>query len=108
MFHSRKNNNKTKHLHVRCSQLIYGDKKLSFENLLEKDNSVFIQHKNIQELVTDIFKVKHKLCPEITSDIFMERANSQYNLRNRPDFITPQLNSVFHGTESISYLEPKI
>ena len=55
-----------------------------------------------------MFKVKHKLCPEITSDIFMERANSQYNLRNRPDFITPQVNSVFHGTESISYLEPRI
>ena len=108
MLHSRKNNNKTKHLHVRCSQLIYSDKKLSYENLLEKDNSVFIHHENIQELVTGMFKVKHKLCPEITSDIFMERTNSQYNLRNHPDFITPQVNSVFHGTESISYLERKI
>ena len=55
-----------------------------------------------------MFKVKHKLCPEITGDIFMERTNNQYNLRNRPDFITPQVHSVFHGTESISYLGPKI
>ena len=46
-----------------------------------------------------MFKVKHKLCPEITCDIFMERSNNQYNLRNRPDFITP---------ESPSYLGPKI
>ena len=29
-------------------------------------------------------------------------------MRNRPDFITPQVHSVFHGTESISYLVPKI
>ena len=48
-----------------------------------------------------MFKVKYKLCPEITSDTFMERTNSQYNSRNRPDFITPQVNSVFYGTKSI-------
>ena len=48
-----------------------------------------------------MFKVKHKLCPEITYDIFMERTNNQYNLRNRPDFITPHVHSVFHGTESM-------
>ena len=49
-----------------------------------------------------MFKVKHKLCPEITSDIFIERTSNNYNLRNRPDFITPQVESIFHGTEGIS------
>ena len=53
-------------------------------------------------------KVKHKLCPEITCDIFMERTNNQYHLGNRPDFITSHVHSVFYGTESISYLGPKI
>ena len=38
----------------------------------------------------------------------MERTNNQYILRNRPDFITPHVHSVFHGTESISYLGPTI
>ena len=60
-----------------------------------------MHHKNIQSLATKMFKVKHKLCPEITSDIFMERKKNRYNLRNRPDFIPPQVHSVFHGTESI-------
>ena len=55
-----------------------------------------------------MFKVKHRLCPEVTKAIFVERTNNQYNLHNRPDFITPQLSSVFHGTESISYLGAKI
>ena len=55
-----------------------------------------------------MFKVKHMLFPEVTGDIYMERTNNQYNLRNRPDFITPQVHIVFHGTESISYLGPKI
>ena len=108
MLYSRKNNDKIKHLQERYLRLNHSDKKSSYENLLEKDNSVSIHHKNIQALAIEMFKVKHKLCPEITGDIFMERTNNQYNLRNRPDFITPQVHSVFHGTESISYLGPKI
>ena len=108
MLHSRKNNNKVKHLHERCLRLIYSDKNSSYENLLEKDNSVSISDKNIQALAIEMFKVKHKLCPEITGDIIMERTNNQYNLRNRPDFITPQVHSVFHGTESILHLGSKM
>ena len=108
MLHSRENNNKIKHLHERCLRLIYSDKKPSYENLLEKDNSVSMHHKNIQVLAIEMFKVKHKLCPEITRDVFMERTNNQYNLRNRLDFITLQVHSAFHETESISYLGPKI
>ena len=106
MLHSRKNN-KIKHLHERCLRLIYSDKKSSYENLLEKDNSVSIHPKNIQALAIEMLKVKRKLCPEITGDIFMKRTNNQYNLRNRPDFIIPH-EPLFHGTENISYLGPKI
>ena len=71
MLHSRKNNNKVKHLHERCLRLIYSDKNSSYENLLEKDNSVSISDKNIQALAIEMFKVKHKLCPEITGDIIL-------------------------------------
>ena len=55
-----------------------------------------------------MFKVKHKLCPEIGSDIFTERTSNLYNLHIGPDFITPQVNSVFHGAEIILYLGQKI
>ena len=59
-------------LHARCLRLIYSDKNSSYENLLEKDISLSIHHKNIQTLETEMFKVKEKVCPEITSDAFME------------------------------------
>ena len=108
MLHSRKNSNKIKYLHERCLRLIYSDKKPSYENLLENDNSVSIHHKNIQALAIEMFKVKHKLCPDITSDIFKERTNNQYNLRNCNDFVIPRVHTVYHGTESITYLGPKI
>ena len=100
MLHSCKNNNKIKHLHARCLRLICSDKNSSYENLLEKDNSVYIHHKNIQALASDMFKVKHKLCLEITCNIFMERTNNQYNLRNHPDFITL--------TYIVSFMEQKV
>ena len=38
----------------------------------------------------------------------MEKTNNQDNLRNRPDFIIPQVHSFFHGAESISYFGPEI
>ena len=53
------------------------------------------------------FKVKHKLYPKITSYIFMEMTNNQYNLQNCTDFTTPQVKGVYHGTESITCLRPK-
>ena len=103
MLHSRKYNNKIKHLHELCLRLIYSDRKSS-----KSHNSVSIRHKNIQALTMGMFKVKCKLCPEINSDMFMERTNNQYNLRNSPYLTTTQVQSVFHVTESISYIGPKI
>ena len=48
-------------------RVIYSEKshlmKISYEN------SVSIYHKNIQALAIEMFKVKRKLCPEITGDI---------------------------------------
>ena len=41
-------------------------------------------------------------------NIFKLRTEIPYNLRNISEFSRPAVNSVYHGTESISYLGPKI
>ena len=51
MFHSRSNNNEITHLHERCLRLTYTDKSSSYEELLERDGSVSIRHKNIQAII---------------------------------------------------------
>ena len=51
-------------------QLIYNDKRSSFEDLLEKDNSVSIHHKNLQALAIEMFKVHTKTSPEIMQEVF--------------------------------------
>ena len=42
------------------------------------------------------------------NNIFKLRVENPYNLRQVSEFSRPMVKSVCHGTESISYLEPKI
>ena len=47
MFHSRGLNNKINSIHERALRITYGDKTSTFQQLLEKDNSVSIHHRNL-------------------------------------------------------------
>ena len=73
MFHSRQNNKKIKHLHERCSRLIQNDKLSSYEELLEKNGSVSVDHKNIQRLAIEILQIKHGQSREIVTDLFTQK-----------------------------------
>ena len=108
ILHTRCNNNKIKHLHERCLRLTYCDKKSSYEELLEKNGSVSIHHKNIQSLAIEMYKVKNEIAPMITANVFTRMPENHYNFRHRSDFIVSFARTVYHGTESISYLRPKI
>ena len=108
MLHSRCNNNKIKHLHERCLKLTYCDRTSSYEELLEKDGSVSMHHWNIQSLAIEMYKVKNAIAPMITANAFCPNPENRYNLRNHSDFRVPFARTVYHGTESISYLGPKI
>ena len=108
MFHSRSLNNKINRLHERCLRIIYNDKHSNFEELLVKDNSVSIHHNYIHTLAIEIYKVANGICPEIMNDIFKLRENTHYNLRGTSQFLVDPIHSVFNGSESASYLGPKI
>ena len=108
MCHNRTYNNKINRLHERCLRLIYNDKRSSFEDLLKKDNSVSIHHKNLQALAIEMFKVYTKTSPEIMQEVFQVKKQGNYNLRNQKKFVIPQVKSVNHGLESVRFLGPKI
>ena len=57
------------------------------------------------ELVSDILRVI--VAPTIFRKFFSKRS-VQYNLRHASEFSVPNVKSTFHGTESLSYLGPKI
>ena len=54
-----------------------------------------------------MFKVYRNISPPIFSEIFL-RCDINYNLRINSDFAMRKVRSVFHGSESISYIGPKI
>ena len=68
MCHSRTSNNQINKLHERALRLVYNDKSSSFRELLERDNSVTIYERNMQALLTEIFKVKSRAAPEIMTN----------------------------------------
>ena len=65
MFHSRKLHERINHVHERALRTVYKDFHSSFQELLIEDNSLNIHHRNLQKLVTEIFKVKNGLSPEL-------------------------------------------
>ena len=69
MFHSRKLNERINHIHERALRIVYKDFNSSFQELLIKDNSSNIHRRNLQKLVTEIFKVKSGLSPEPVNDV---------------------------------------
>ena len=107
LFHSRIINDKINRFHERCLRLLCGNKSSSFEKLSQQIKSVTLQTRNLQILVTEMFKLCRNISPPIFSEIFHQRGNN-YNLRINSDFVMPDVRSVFHGNESISYLDPKI
>ena len=54
-------------------EITYWDKFSSFNELLEKDNSVSIHHKNTQALATEMYKVSNNMSPTILNDFFVSR-----------------------------------
>ena len=55
MFHDRSVNKKITKIHERALRITYKDSCSNFEELLLKANIVFIHHKNLQLLATEIF-----------------------------------------------------
>ena len=96
MLHSRNLNNKINRIHERALRLVYQNN-LSFSVLLDLDNSVTVHQKNLQVLVTEIYKVKNGIAPEIMKDIF-ELQNPSYNLRlTCNQFRRENIKTVYYG-----------
>ena len=107
MFHGRGLNNKINRVQERALRMTYKDKSSTFQELLEKDNSVSTHHTNLQKLAIVIYKVLHSFSQPILNDIFVPVSGS-YNFRRNDTLQRQRVNFIRHGTESISFLGPKI
>ena len=56
---------------------------------------------------TKIFKINRGVSPEVPTETFVSET-SLFNLRTNDTFERRQVHSVYHGTELLSFLGPKI
>ena len=82
MLHSRTMNSKINRLHESSLRIVYSDQSSTFEELLERDKTFSIHHKNIQSLAIEIYKFVNGLSPEIMNSVFNLKENNRYSLRN--------------------------
>ena len=77
---------KINRLHEKALRIVCSDYKSSFCELLEKDKSFSIHHKNIQSLAIEIYKVLHNLSPRIMNNIVNVNQNAVMILENETFF----------------------
>ena len=91
MFRRRNLNERINHVHERALRIVYKDFKLSFQKLLTEDNSLNIHHRNLQKLVTEIFKDKnglsswaHKWCFRVYRKTILPTNNFAFQVEEDP------------------------
>ena len=74
--------------------MTYQDNTSTFQELLNKDNSVSIHHRNLQVLATAVFKIHRGLSPEILRELFVTKT-CLYNLHRNDNFEILQVHYVY-------------
>ena len=107
MFCLRKSNNLMNKIQERALRITHNDFESDFEELLLKNNEITIHHRNLQVLMTEIYKIVNNFAPPIMKSLFESRENN-HNLRNFQDITTSRRRTVRYGLETVSYRAPFI
>ena len=79
----------------------------AFEDLLVKDNSVSLHHRNIRLLAIELCKTKNNLSSQLMLELF-QRWEVNYNICSRTDFSSRTINTSSFSLKSLGYLTRKI
>ena len=105
MFHSRGGlNNKISRIHERTLRITYNDK--SYAELLTKDRSVTINHRDIRTLARENYNMMQGISPPLLIGKFLPR-QCNYELRGNNFLERRRVKSVRYGNKSPK-IAPKI
>ena len=102
MFYSKTSNSMINKLHERSLRIILNDYSSDFNILLENNNDIRNHHRNIQVLLTEVFKMKNGVAPPVMQSNLNKRFNT-YNIRNFRKFATERKRTVWYGLKTLSY-----
>ena len=105
MFRNRQLNQKINKILERALRITYKDTELTFNDLLQKNCAVTIHTKDLQMLMTEMYKTRNDLTPSFMQEIFCENT-THYYLRNNNEFIQPRVRSVNNSLESVRFKRP--
>ena len=103
MNHSRTFNSCINGLHKRTLSLVYNDFSSSFSELLKREKSVNMHHRNLQTLTYETLKVKNNMAPEILTETLPHK-ESNYNLRNSSALQSSSIKTVMSCMAQNPYL----
>ena len=107
MFHDRKSNNKINKIRERALRIIHKDSTSNFEELLIKSNSVSVHQRNLQLLLTEIYKTVNNLNPSLMAEVFVTK-DVPYNLRGSNNLALPRARTNLYGIDTISFVGQKL
>ena len=107
MFHDRASNNKINKIHERALRIIHKDSTSNFQELLNKSNSVSVHQRNLQLLLTEIYKTVHNLNPTFMTQVFEEK-DVPYNFRESNSLTLPKAKTTLYGIDTVRYIGKKL
>ena len=105
MFCPRRSNNLINKLQERALRITCNDQLTDFKSLVSNQNETTIHQRNLQVLMTEIYKITNHIAPSIMSSLFQIRVNT-HNTRHFQVLPDESRRTVNYGLETICYRAP--
>ena len=102
MFGSKSANKEINRTNKRAFMVLYEDYDSSFRQLLKTDGSITVHQKNLQNLMTKIYKTTNQINPAYMGEFFVEK-DIPYNLRKNVPRRLLQAQTSRYGRDSLSF-----
>ena len=94
-------------IHDRSLRIVTSDKNSNFEDLLKSNNQITVHQRNLQLLMTEVFKIMNGLNPPIIDKFFIFRENT-HNIRNFQIISNENKKTVRYVQETIKFRTPSL
>ena len=102
MFSSKQSNSKLKKIHERALRIISRNCKSDYSSLLEQNNECTFHVRNLQALMTEIYKTIADLNPAFMKELFI-RQDTPYRLKCNLRLKIPSVRAISYCPESIYF-----